>query len=276
MTSSKYLNLGCGSHFHEDWVNVDFTITGKDVIAHNLIYGIPFQNNTFDVVYHSHILEHFSKEDAKFFIRECYRVLKNDGILRVVIPDLEQIIFEYQKQFQLAIRGDENAIPNYDWIMIELFDQMVRNHSGGYMAEYFSKEKFENKDYVFKRIGHEARNIKLFDAKNDNHDLVKNRIPLKTKVKTSIKRFILKFLYKDDPEKTESYFKIGKFRSSGEIHQWMYDRYSLSLLLKQNGFKNIAIKTAYESDIPEFSTFNLDVVNGEIRKPDSLFVEAFK
>jgi hypothetical protein len=56
----------------------------------------------------------------------------------------------------------------------------------------------------------------------------------------------------------------------------MYDRYSLSLLLKTCGFKNVEIKTAYDSSIPEFAKYCLDVVNGEIRKPDSLYIEALK
>jgi predicted SAM-dependent methyltransferase len=76
MAKYKYINLGCVSHFHEDWVNVDFVVTGKDVIAHNLNLDIPFENDTFEVVYHSHVLELFSKDKVDFFIRECYRVLK--------------------------------------------------------------------------------------------------------------------------------------------------------------------------------------------------------
>lgn len=278
MTTLKYINLGCGAHFHEDWVNVDFAVTGKNVIAHDLNRGIPFQNDSFDVVYHSHVLEHFSKEKAEIFIRECYRVLKNNGILRVVIPDLEQIIIEYQKQLQLATRGEDKANLNYDWIMIELFDQMVRNHSGGLMAEYIFQEKLENEKFIFRRIGLEGKELrKYYYANNGNSSPHKgNKLRIEQKIKFAIKRFLVELIFKEKYEKIENYLSIGKFRQSGEIHQWMYDRHSLSLLLKQNGFKKIVVKTAYESDITEFSKFNLDVINGEIRKPDSLFIEAFK
>jgi predicted SAM-dependent methyltransferase len=274
----KYINLGCGSHFHEDWVNVDFAVTGKDVIAHNLNSGIPFQNDTFNVVYHSHVLEHFSKKNAGFFIAECYRILKNDGILRVVIPDLEQIIIEYQKQLQLAITGEEKSVLNYNWIMLELFDQMVRNQSGGDMAEYIFQEKLRNEDYVFQRIGHEAKELRSYYFANKVNGISNfgNKKSLKQKIKFSVKFFLIELIFKEKYEIIEDYLRIGRFRESGEIHKWMYDRYSLSLLLKQGGFKKIEVKTAYESNIPDFSKFNLDVINGEIRKPDSLFIEAIK
>src|ERR1700743_2591931 len=90
-----YLNLGCGHHFNKRWVNVDFVSIGDDVIGHNLLKGIPFDDSSFEVVYHSHVLEHFQKRDAVKFIDECYRVLKPGGTIRVVIPDLEQIVTHY-------------------------------------------------------------------------------------------------------------------------------------------------------------------------------------
>lgn len=277
MTTLKYINLGCGTHFHEDWVNLDFAVTGKNVIAHNLNRGIPFQNDSFEVVYHSHVLEHFSKKNAEFFIRECYRVLKNNGIIRVVIPDLEQIIIEYQKQLRLALRGETNADLNYNWIMIELFDQTVRNHTGGLMAEYIFQEKFENEDYVLKRIGSEAKELRKYYLGTINNKSQKKgaKRSLRQRIKFTITG-ILKLMFNEKYEEIENYFKLGKFRQSGEIHQWMYDRYSLTQLLRRNGFSKIEIKTAFQSNIPEFSKFNLDLINGEIRKPDSLFIEAFK
>ena len=273
-----FINLGCGTHFHEDWVNIDFSVTGKDVISHNLNEGIPFPSDFFEVVYSSHVIEHFTKKDAMNFLSECFRVLKNDGILRIVFPDLEGIIIEYQKHLSLAINGDKKSAMNYDWIMLELFDQTVRNYSGGNMAEYIYQEELKNEDYVFQRIGHEGKELRkryfagkaITKAKNDNKRGVYGRI------KFAIKIFLIELIFKEKYELIEKYLRIGKFRQSGEIHQWMYDRYSLALLLKQIGFKNIEIKTAFGSKIPDFSRYNLDVINGEIRKPDSLYIEANK
>jgi hypothetical protein len=71
--------------------------------------------------------------------------------------------------------------------------------------------------------------------------------------------------------------KIGQFRQSGEIHQWMYDHYSLSVLLKNCGLEKITKRTADQSYINDWTGFNLDTEpDGSIYKPDSLYMEAVK
>jgi hypothetical protein len=74
----------------------------------------------------------------------------------------------------------------------------------------------------------------------------------------------------------EAYTQLGKFRMSGEIHQWMYDRYSLKRLLETAGFENFTPVTAFQSRIPGWPAYELDTEQGEVRKPDSLFAEATK
>ena len=70
--------------------------------------------------------------------------------------------------------------------------------------------------------------------------------------------------------------KIGKFRLSGEVHYWMYGRFSLQRLLQQAGFKNISIKNPNESDIPDWNAYELDVKGGCVIDPASIFMEATK
>lgn len=271
--NQRYLNLGCGNHFHSKWDNIDFNSTNSTVKSYNLLKGIPYQDNNFDVVYHSHLLEHFQKSYAKNFLLECYRVLKFKGIIRIVIPDLERIAIEYLKQLDNAIIGIKNGKENYEWIMIELLDQLVRKESGGEMTKYLSQEEIVNFDYVYNRIGYEANIIrhsaKQISAKEPYCEVRKILDP--KFLKKALKKNIFINFWRG------KYFIFSrKFRSSGESHQWMYDRYSISELLKECGFKNIQIKSAFESNIKDWSNFNLDVLNGEVRKPDSLFVEAMK
>lgn len=87
----QYLNLGCGSRCHPDWINIDIKSGAPGVTAHDICHGIPFPDASFDVVYHSNLLEHIRRDDAQFLMHECYRVMKAGGILRVAVPDLEQI-----------------------------------------------------------------------------------------------------------------------------------------------------------------------------------------
>ena len=57
----------------------------------------------------------------------------------------------------------------------------------------------------------------------------------------------------------------------------MYDRFSLRRLLTETGFVEAAVTTASDSRIEGFAAYGLDVeAGGQVRKPDSLFVEARK
>ena len=70
--------------------------------------------------------------------------------------------------------------------------------------------------------------------------------------------------------------RLGRFRSSGEVHLWMYDRYSLCRLLERCGFADPVTTQAGESRIAGFADYALEVRDGRILKPDSLYVEGTK
>jgi SAM-dependent methyltransferase len=278
----NYLNLGCGSRFHPDWNNVDFTSTGLGIIAHNLALGVPFSDTSLDVVYHSHILEHFPKTQAPIFLQECYRVLKPHGIIRIAIPDLEQIIRSYVFALEQAISGSAEAVDNYNWLLLELFDQMVRDRSGGDMAAYFLQDHIPNEAFILKRLGTEAK--KLIESGLQPMQNSQPPDPWFNRTFRPAYQFLrdrnyrreifLRLLLGSTEYET---LQIGRFRQSGEIHQWMYDRYSLARLLEECGFKQIVQRTATESYIPNWSGFNLDTEpDGSVYKPDSLFMEAIK
>ena len=273
------LNLGCGYRYHPDWTNVDFIETGDGVIAHNLLEGIPFESDKFNVVYHSHVLEHFSKSDGQKFIEECYRVLKPGGIIRIALPNLEGIICEYLRLLKGSLDGDPDAQENYNWIMLELYDQTVRNYSGGEMAKYLHKDVIKNKNYIYERVGEEAKTLWENWQKRKGNDSIEQKFSIRSRFYHKIKRILARTILFDEsinsPKNIDA-FRIGKFRLSGEIHQWMYDRYSISQLLYKVGFTSFKVTNAFDSSIPHWESYNLDSENQRVNKPDSLFVEAVK
>jgi len=282
----KLLNLGCGSRYHDAWTNIDFVSSRINVIGHNLLKGIPYPDNSFDVAYHSHVLEHFSKSDGRNFIKECFRVLRPNGVIRIAVPDLERIAEEYLKNLRLAAQGDVYAEGNYEWIKLELFDQAVRNEIGGDMAKYMFRDEIPNEEYIYERIGEEARSLRraYFQSRQQSEEL--KRIPLKRsrinqilsnfkKIAHRLKGVLLSANLKY-PENVQKQISIGKFRLGGEVHQWMYDRFSLSKLLSEVGFIEIEIKDAFTSKVPSWNCYELESKNGIIYKPDSLFIEAVK
>lgn len=71
--------------------------------------------------------------------------------------------------------------------------------------------------------------------------------------------------------------ELGKFRRQGEIHQWMYDSYSLARLLLEASFSNPKRCGATESTIRDWAIYCLDNErDGSTYKPDSIYMEAVK
>ena len=155
----RCLNLGCGSRFHTDWTNVDIVCGGDGVIAHDLTKSLTFEANTFDVVYHSHVLEHLPADVAPKFLRECYRVLSGGGVIRVAVPDLERIARLYLESLDAAISNDVSAEDRHSWMMLEMYDQTVRETSGGNMAGYLRNPPPAMRDFVVQRLGVEASRL---------------------------------------------------------------------------------------------------------------------
>lgn len=283
----RYLNVGCGLRYFKDaeWTNVDIVSTGEDVIACDLKNGIPFPNNTFDFVYHSHVFEHIPKSQADFFISECIRVLRPNGILRVVIPDLEGIITNYLRLLEKGIENpnSKEIAADYDWIMLEMYDQCVRNTEGGEMLNYLKQEPLINQDFVFSRISTEGKNMRksFLNSKSKKpykfipDPLWKRVISPKT-YSRAIEQ-LLTFSKRKFIRKNKEVIETGKFRLCGETHQWMYDRYSLSRILFKHGLVNISTRKADESYLQNWSKYNLDTEpDGSTYKPDSLFMEGLK
>lgn len=285
-TVKLYLNLGCGTRFHPAWVNMDIAPSDPRVIRHDLTRGIPLSDASCAVVYHAAVLEHFRPADALVFLRDCHRVLEPGGTIRVGVPDLEQLCRLYLDRLGAVQAGVPQAAHDYDWIMLEFFDQMVRERSGGTMLDWLRQNPMPNQSFVERRIGEEGRELLQVlrgnGAVEPRTRLWKfmlrqwqtNLAHLWRRLGIGVKRKLLALaLGKKDFHALE----IGWFRLGGEVHQWMYDRYSLARLLVTAGFTNPVLQDAVTSNITDWNSFSLDSLpDGTVIKPDLLFMEATK
>lgn len=269
----RRLNLGCGRTYHPEWCNLDLESDDPAVIRHDVTQGLPFADGQFDVVYHSHILEHLKPEDGVAMLGECLRVLKPGGVLRIVVPDLERIARLYLEMHELAWAGDDQAKTDYNWIKLELLDQLVREYSGGRMGRYMADPDIQNSDFVRSRVGDEfwiCREPEVVGQSSPGCATRKRWAIGWRRFRESFARTVVRWLL--GPQSVEA-MDEGLFRSRGEIHRWMYDRFSLQELCRQVGFVDFRVCEADQSDIEDFSRFELDTVGTSVRKPDSLFVE---
>lgn len=110
------LNFGPGPNWKKPdntWYNVDIDPRIGDIVLDFQRFDrIPFDDNSVVCVYGSHVFEHISIFKSQIVFNEIYRVLKQDGILRLVLPDVEKSIQEYIKgnnEYKLFARRRERA-----------------------------------------------------------------------------------------------------------------------------------------------------------------------
>jgi predicted SAM-dependent methyltransferase len=266
----RLLNLGCGTTFHDAWVNVDIEPSAPGVIQADFRARLPFDDGEFDAVYHSHVLEHLPAEQGDAFLGECLRVLKRDGIIRVVVPDLEQIARLYLEKLNAAERGNSDL--DYQWMMLELFDQTVRSRSGGEMVKYLQRADVENVDFIRSRIGAELDGIQHPPRPGSILERVRKRrlSELVAFARRQLTRSVVRVV---GGRAALDALDEGRFRRSGEVHQWMYDGFSLRRALERAGARDVKRCSAHESRILEFASYQLDAIDGAARKPDSMYME---
>ncbi len=94
MKSEIKLNLGCGSRdFGEDWDHIDGEyyrhIKSKD------IFNLPYEDESVSLIYSSHVIEYFDRDEIKILLTEWKRVLKQGGHLRLAVPDFTNMCALY-------------------------------------------------------------------------------------------------------------------------------------------------------------------------------------
>lgn len=93
------LHIGCGTVHVPGWVNVDRD-PASDVIdvSWDLRRPLPIADGSVEFIYHEHFMEHLTVQEGLGLSRECLRLLKPGGILRIGMPDLELAIRQYHEQ----------------------------------------------------------------------------------------------------------------------------------------------------------------------------------
>ena len=134
------LNLGCGPGPQPaNWVHVDGSWNARlsrfglirrtlgalgilplenaslewtpNVIAVNLRRWLPFGSGTVECVYASHVFEHLYEDEARGLLTECHRILKPQGMIRLVVPDLLSIVHQYLSSATRPQTADVSQLP---------------------------------------------------------------------------------------------------------------------------------------------------------------------
>lgn len=113
---TNYVQYGCGLSAPRGWLNFDSSpslILGKipvfkyflkkyippfpkNVKYGDIVRGLSIKNESVKGVYASHVLEHLALEDFRIALNNTYNILTKGGVFRLVVPDLEWCVKEYE------------------------------------------------------------------------------------------------------------------------------------------------------------------------------------
>lgn len=82
------LSLGCWTRdFGSEWTHIDGG--HYDHIHSHDIVNLPFEDDSVDLIYASHVFEYFDREEGFEVLKKWFSKLKPGGILRIAVPDFE-------------------------------------------------------------------------------------------------------------------------------------------------------------------------------------------
>jgi len=94
------LHLGCGNIHLKGFCNVDILPTIAVDVVSDISKLSNFKNDSIELIYACHVLEHFSHDEAAKVLNRWFEVIKAGGELRISVPDIDRIVKIYSKNWQ--------------------------------------------------------------------------------------------------------------------------------------------------------------------------------
>ncbi|OGT02759.1 MAG: hypothetical protein A2Z65_07765 [Gallionellales bacterium RIFCSPLOWO2_02_58_13] len=137
------INLGSGHWKLDGWVNVDLDLASHPDVCANLKGLLPFRDACADFMHTEDFIDQLDLENAERFLRECHRVLKPGGVLRVLTPDVEQLAHMYlhEPEALKTLWRDHVGVPLVYGTAAEIMNTGMRftGHIFLYDAETFAQ-----------------------------------------------------------------------------------------------------------------------------------------
>jgi predicted SAM-dependent methyltransferase len=125
------LQVGTGFNGLPGWLNGDILPRQRDYIYLDATKPLPFADDTFAFIYTEHMIEHIGYGSARDFVRECYRVLRPGGVLRISTPDLAVITRMY------ATTGDSVGDEYVQYAVRTYVPHAIRNIKAFVLNNFF-------------------------------------------------------------------------------------------------------------------------------------------
>jgi predicted SAM-dependent methyltransferase len=275
-----------GPAFLKQWNNVVFAARTGPPLPNTRYLDLSttplgFADETLDAVYAYHVFEHLTPSHGERCAQQIFNALKPGGIFRLSVPDLETACRDYLHALEAAAAEPtrQNTV-RYRWTVMAIFEQMVRDRSGGMMLDAINAGAYDDAQLrdmfgdMLLPLVEETRSANaggVADSRRPRVNQFSARSmlrPFYRAARSVLGKQRVMVANRLDPNVTK------------EAVQWMYDRFSLRLLLEQCGFKDIRQVDHVSSSIPMWSAYDFDrsekggypldpSVYMECRKPES-------
>jgi predicted SAM-dependent methyltransferase len=130
------VNLGCGEHGREGWLNFD-ALPGPGIDhAYDIRHDFPLADESADCIFTEHVVEHLDYyQEFPKFLNECFRALKPGGGIRIIVPDAALYLKGYMEQ---------------DWDLLRSI-RPLNEHNADVATNYVYKNKMELVNEVFRQ-----------------------------------------------------------------------------------------------------------------------------
>ncbi len=255
------LNCGSGLSLNkEPWINTDLmpisdgenNRTSPDTIAyiqsihdsstylfieHDARYPYPFTDETFQWISSEHFIEHITPFQAVQWLKECFRLLKRGGVLRISTPDLEL----YMKGY---LQWRNSFLLNHNKNVMEIFSQILKR---GGIADHYVQDDL----------------LAWMSAANPSASQEELQAMFQNSSDPSL---ILKCMQHNS---TRPAFMINQAFRFWQ-HQWIYDFDELKFAAEKAGFNSKYMKKS------SFGKGEIGQFDLPYRKDESLYVEIKK
>ncbi len=124
------LNVGSfTTQIHRGWTNLDIADVSPFANAYQYKFkqcdvrqGMPFGTGTVDLIVSSHHFEHLSYKEGASWLKECRRVIRPDGAMRLIMPDARRIMSAYAVDQGFGDRGGNDFDQSHEFHPLSDFD----------------------------------------------------------------------------------------------------------------------------------------------------------
>ena len=149
------VNVGSGGKGLPGWVNIELHRHHDTTLQLDIRHPLPLADNSVARILAEHVVEHIDfRQDIPRVLSDWHRILRPDGVLRIIVPDIKRMIEAYvsgDKARWLELGWDLEAMPG------DIHTPMhILNHTFNQDSEHLFAYDFETLALVLRRAGFET------------------------------------------------------------------------------------------------------------------------